>query len=81
MSEARYGLAAMSLPSQGLALFAGGWDKGVSPLSCWVRTQSNIGWTLESKFILFADQFSQIQKMKFITGRESRTLWKSSTER
>jgi hypothetical protein len=32
MSEARYGLAATSLPSQGLALFAGGWDKGVLPL-------------------------------------------------
>ena len=47
MSEARYGLAATSLPSQGLALFAGGWDKGVSPLSCWVRTQRNIGWALE----------------------------------
>jgi hypothetical protein len=47
MSEARYGLAATSLPSQGLALFAGGWDKGVLPLSCWVRTQSNIGWALE----------------------------------
>jgi hypothetical protein len=29
ISMARYGLAATSLPSQGLALFAGGWDKGV----------------------------------------------------
>jgi hypothetical protein len=79
MSEARYGLAATSLPSQGLALFAGGWDKGVLPLSGWVRTQSTIGW--KSKFILSADQFSQIQNMKFIIGREYRTLWTSSTER
>ena len=40
-----------------------------------------LGGHLKSKFILFADQFSQIQKMKFITDRESRTLWTSSTER
>ena len=29
LSAARYGLAATSLPSQGLALFAGGWDQGM----------------------------------------------------
>lgn len=31
LSAARYGLAATSLPSQGLALFACGWDKGILP--------------------------------------------------
>ena len=77
MSEARYGLAATSLPLQGLALFAGGWDKGAAGFA--LRALLSGHWI--SKFVLFADQFSQIQRMKFIIGRESRTLWTSSTER
>ena len=39
LSAARYGLAATSLPSQGLALFAGGWDEGILPFGFLINTK------------------------------------------